>query len=703
MPARRPLLLNRDLSWLEFNQRVLCEASDGAVPLLERCFFLGVSAVNLDEFCMVRVGGLHLQVKGNLRRLDPSGLSPERALDRVRTRLRRLVRDQYACFRKGLLPALARHGVGLAPGCPPHADARAALDARFDREFFPVLTPVAVDAPDRFPPSVPLSLYLACRLRPRRGEKETLFEVMRLGPGLQRLIRLPGASPRFVWLEDLVRANIERFFPGREVLETVVFRVTRNADMPVDEEDAPDLLSAMARLLRKRDVSPCVRLEHEAGASRELIAWLRDRTGVAGEDVISVPGPVDLSCLRGLRELVVDPGLRYPSWTPQINADLDPGRDLFEQLAERDILLSQPYESFDPVQRLVEAAAADREVRAIKIALYRTSATGPVVEALRAAAQAGKHVTAIVELKARFDEARNIDWARSLERAGVQVAYGVRHLKTHAKVCLIVRGERDGFRYYTHFGTGNYNEVTARGYTDVGLLTSDRLLGRDAAAFFHAVTGYSEPQSYAQLVQAPSGLRRRLLDLIRFETDMALRGQPSRILAKMNALEDPETIEALYAASAAGVEIRLAVRGICCLRPGVKGLSGNIRVVGVVDRFLEHSRIFCFLHGGEECVFLSSADWMPRNLDRRVELLVPVHDPAARRKLTDLVEAALDDNVKGWTLRPDGSWERVRPPHGQRRLRSQEMLCGRALEAARAARRATATVFEPHLPRVREG
>ena len=371
------------------------------------------------------------------------------------------------------------------------------------------------------------------------------------------------------------------------------------------------------------------------------------------------------------------------------------------QVARQDILRATPYEGFDPVLKLVESAATDPQVRAVKIVLYRTSTKGPLVRALTAAALAGKHVTALIELKARFDEARNIDWARGLEEAGVQVVYGVRNLKTHAKVCLVIRREDEAIRHYLHFGTGNYNESTAKLYTDVGLLTCDAALGRDAAVFFHAVTGFSEPQTYQKLVQAPSGLRDRLLELIRFETKQAANHQPAQILAKMNSLVDPELIAALYEASRKGVEIRLNVRGVCCLRPGVKGISENITVTGVVDRFLEHSRIFCFLHGGVEELFISSADWMPRNLDRRIELMVPVQDAACRRRLMEVLHTSLADNQKAWRLKSDGTYERLRPARGQPAMRSQVELCERATVTARQARKAARTVFEPHLPQGR--
>lgn len=705
MAANQTTLCTRELSWLEFNQRVLDQAGDADVPLLERLFFLSIVSSNLDEFFMVRVGGLHLQCAAGLNQPEPSGLTPVAILRLVRDRARRQMEDQHACLTRAILPELAERQVILHTNARCPADEVRRLAPVFDTQLFPLLTPVAVTEDSLFPLLSPLALYLALRLAPAPGTTGSRHALIKLGAGLARIWRVPGAphgKHHFVLSEDFVRAFLPRLLPGQTVEEAVAFRVTRNADMAVDEDYAADLSEAMQRVLRERITGPCVRLEVEHAASAAIVSWLRERLTVAEADVFRLPGPLDLTGLRELRALVSDPAWCYPAWTPQPHPTLDPTRSVFEQIAEGDLLLAMPYESFDPVLRLVESAAADPQVRAIKIVLYRTSTKGPLVQALAAAAGNGKQVTALIELKARFDEARNIDWARDLEEAGVQVVYGVRRLKTHAKVCLVIRREADGIRYYMHFGTGNYNESTARLYTDVGLLTCDPVLGRDATMFFHAVTGFSEPQTYQKIVQAPIGLRERLLDLIRFETNQAENHQPARIAAKMNALVDPDLIAALYKASQKGVEIVLCVRGICCLRPGVKGLSDNIAVTSVVDRFLEHSRIFHFQHGGQPELFISSADWMPRNLDRRIELLVPVQDPACRSRLLELLDASLADNVNAWRMLPDGRYERIVRAKGQRPLRSQTLLCERALTAVKQARRAARTVFEPHLPRKRD-
>ncbi len=692
---------NRELSWLEFNQRVLEEANEPSVPVLDRLFFLSVTAGNLDEFYMVRVGGLHLQIAAGLERPDFSGLSPIEQLRRVRLRVRRLIMDQYSCLNERILPALRHAGACVAVERPLGPEAAAALEPFFRNDVYSVLTPVAVDAARPFPLLTPLALYVAVALEPQASDGDPHVAVLRLtGGALPRLVRVPraGSTPEYALLEDVVRAHLPLLFPGRVVREAVVFRITRNADMAVNEEYAADLASAMSRLLAERRIGPCVRLELEAGASAWLTSFLRERLAVDADDVFELPGPVDLAGLRELRELMDGSGIRYPAWPPQPHPLFDPARDIFEQIAERDLVLTMPYERFDPVLRLIEAAAADAAVRAIKIVLYRTSSKGPIIRALAAAAASGKQVTAVIELKARFDEARNIDWARDLEEAGVQVVYGVKNLKTHAKVCLVVRSEEGCIRQYLHFGTGNYNETTARLYTDIGLLTCDPALARDAVAFFHAITGYSEPQPYLKLVQAPSELKDRLIELIRYEADQAARQQPAQILAKMNALAHPDIIEELYRASQAGVEIRLCVRGVCCLRPGVKGLSENITVVSVIDRLLEHSRLFWFLHGGQDELWMSSADWMLRNLERRIELMVPIVDKACRRKVMESLESSLADNVKSWALLSDGEYERVRRPHGQRKIRSQEEQYEKAALAARQAKRAMRTVYEPHVP-----
>jgi polyphosphate kinase len=562
---------------------------------------------------------------------------------------------------------------------------------------------MAVQGEAAFPLLANLSLCLAVRLRPGPRGPKPLFAVIPVSAGLERFVAVPGESGyAFMLVEDIVARFVDRLFPGETVAESAVFRITRNADLSAREDDAADFLAEMESVLSRRRVSGCVRLEVEEATSRILTVFLRRALAVAESGVCRVRGPLDLSAFHRLAAMQGFTRLKYEPWPPQPLPQLDPKKSLFDELARQSVVLSHPYDSFDPVVRLVEEAAADPNVLAIKQILYRTSANSPIVAALRRAAERGKYVTAIVELKARFDEARNIEWARRLEEAGAQVIYGVKGLKTHAKLCIVVRREPRGIARYLHFGTGNYNEKTARLYSDIGYLTSDEDLGADASAFFNAVSGYSVPQSFVKLAAAPMGLRRKLTELIEAEVQRRREGQPALIMAKMNSLADPSIINSLYRASQAGVEVLLNVRGICCLRPGVKGLSESITVVSVVDRFLEHSRVFYFHQGGQAKVFLSSADWMPRNLDRRIELMAPVEDAACRKKLIALLRTCLADSVNAWRLRPDGTYERLRPARGRRAVRSQEVLYREGRAAARAARQAKRTVFEPHRPPERE-
>ena len=711
-------LLNRELSWLEFNHRVLQQALDPAVPLLNRLFFLSVTASNLDEFYMVRAGGLHLQIASGITAPDPSGFTPAEQLQRVRLRIRQLIRDQYDCLAHSLLPELAANGIHILPsGAALPDDVTQSLASVFNAEILPLLTPVAVpDAPakkakppapspdvaarDAFPTLATLQPYLAVRLEPETPRAPERFALLRLSAPIPRLWRVvSGASTfRYAFIEDILRAFLPSIFPGQRVLEATLFRITRNADLPLDEEFSPDLAFAMTRLLQQRKTAPCVRLETEAAATPQLLAFLTRHLPVQPDDILKIPGALDLTALRSLPSLPPLPGLQHPAWLPQPHPDIDPTQNIFLQIARRNILLHHPYHAFDPVVSLVQTAAKDPHTLAIKIILYRTSPDSRLIPALAAAARAGKLVTVILELKARFDEARNIDGARDLESAGVQVIYGIRHLKTHAKVCLVLRREDTSIRHYLHLGTGNYNESTARLYTDVGLLTASPILGRDASAFFHAITGYSEPQTYQNLTQSPLQLRDRLLTLIRHEAASARKRQPALILAKMNSLADPDLIAALYDASRAGVTIHLCVRGICCLCPGVKGLSETITVTSVIDRLLEHSRIFYFYRNGAEDIFFSSADWMPRNLDRRIELMTHVTDPDCKQQLTAILQTSLADTANAWLLQSNGTYTRV-PPHKKNApVRSQHLFHQAALSSAKLTRRSIRTRFIPHLP-----
>jgi polyphosphate kinase len=536
---------------------------------------------------------------------------------------------------------------------------------------------------------------MAVRLAAPDGSGEDLFALLPLGPNVPRFIRLP--SPQgmvYVTLEETVSARIERWFEGYEVRECVPFRVTRNADIELREELAPDLLAGMQELLDERKETACVRLEIGRPASRQLTGFLARRFELERSDVYLVDGPLDLRAFMKLAAVDGFEALKNPPWVPQPSPLVDLSESLFAQLAARDILLHLPYESFDPVVKFVRDAAEDPSVLAIKQVLYRTAGGSAIVEALIRAAQSGKHVTVLIELKARFDEARNITQARRLEQAGAEVIYGVRNLKTHAKVCLVVRREPQGIVRYTHFGTGNYNETTAKLDGDLGLFTSDVALGHDAAAFFNAVAGYSQPQSLNLLRMSPFNLRSSLLELIDVETARAAAGEKATITIKVNTLTDEEMIGHLYRASQAGVKVQLNVRGVCCLRPGVKGLSENITVTSIIDRYLEHARICAFYDGGSEKVYIACADWMPRNLDRRVELMIPILDKEARRQVLKILKGYFKDNQKASCLRSDGTYARVEK--GKSPFRSQEELYQQACEAARCKEQTRPTVLEPY-------
>ena len=697
------LYLNRELSWLEFNQRVLDEAADPSVPALERLKFLAITASNLDEFFMVRVGGLRLLTGEGRTTLDPSGLTPKQQLAAIHQRVHQMVAEQERVLLEELEPLLAAGGIYRAVAGDLYGEQWQYLSQVFDEEIGRIVTPAAVPDVARFPLVANLGLHMAIRLRPRADDpkRRARYAVIPLGGALQRFVALPGeGTRRYVLLEDVVRIFADRLFPGERVAEAVVFRVTRNAGMNVDEDGASDLLAEMEGVLDARTFSECIRLEMEAQATKTMADFLRRALRVGGEEVYTTRAPVSLGDYMALAGIEADESLRYAGMPPQASPSVDASLPMFQQIAKADILLCHPYESFEPVLRFLREAASDPDVLAIKQVLYRTSRDSPIVEALRQAAASGKYVTVLVEVKARFDEARNIDWARRLEMDGVQVIYGVKGLKTHAKICMVVRREPGGIVRYMHFGTGNYNERTAKLYSDISLFTCDEDFGADSSAFLNAVAGYSTPQAFRRLAVAPIGLREKLIELIEAETERRRQGQKARIDAKMNSLADTDVIDALYRASQAGVKIRLNVRGICCLRPGVKGLSENIQVVSIVDRFLEHARILVFHHGGDERVFISSADWMPRNLRRRVELLVPVEALGCRRKLIGILEACLKGTCKARRLLPDGGHERL--VAGEKPVRTQWALYEMVTKALASGRRSRRNVFEPHRPERRQ-
>lgn len=704
--------INRELSWLEFDQRVLDQAMYEPVPLLERLKFLAITASNLDEFFMVRVGGLRLQRERQPDTTDPTGLTPADQLLAIYERVDRMIHDQYGCFLEQIEPNLKAEGFERVSMASASANHRAAARRIFDEEIYSVISPIGVDPAAPFPLLVNLGIYLCVHLAARtpptkEEEEETLdqeahiqgarFAFVPLGKAISRFVTLPSEKGfSYALLEDVVAAFVDQLFPSDTVQECKPFRITRNSDVTVHEDNAADLMEGMERVLHERRTADSVRLEIAEDTSDSMIEFLRDAMQLEPRDIFLIPGPIDLSSMMSLTGMQGFAALRDTAWLPQASPHIDPAKRMFEIIAERDFMLCHPYESFEPVVRFIQEAADDPDVLAIKQVLYRTSRESPIVAALKLAAERGKYVTAIVELKARFDEARNIEWARELEQAGVHVIYGIRGLKTHAKICIIVRREPQGIQRYCHFGTGNYNESTARMYSDISYFTCNEELGADATSFMNAITAFSQPHAYRRIEAAPIGLRKRLLSLIESETQRKKQGQKAYIAAKLNSLVDPEMIAALYRASQAGVQIKLNIRGICCLRAGVPGLSENITVVSIIDRFLEHARILYFYHGGDESVFLSSADWMPRNLDRRIELLVPVEDLASRRRLLEILDTYFRDNQNAWLLKSDGTYERIQPTSTQAKVRAQRVLYQNAVETVQQVEQARRNTFQPH-------
>ena len=690
--------LNRELSWVEFNQRVLNEALRDDLPLLERVKFLAITASNLDEFFQVRIGGLIAMRRSGIKKADASGLSPTRNLAALRQRILRMKEDQYTLFNQTLVPALRTAGIQLLSPGEWSVEQTAQLAATFEDLIFPLLTPLAVD-PGEAPPLIPaLTLIVACRLTdPATGN--TRHALIPIPDSLPRRITVGGeASHAFVLIEDLVAIHSARLFPGENVTATTTFRVTRNGDIAVQEEDAIDLADEMEDVLTARRFSDTVRLEICANAPRDLAAMIREATGAGPQEIYKLDGPPGLASFMELAFLPDCEHLRDADWPGQTSPAITPGATMFETIAAGDLLLHHPYESFEPVLQLLEEAATDPDVLAIKQVLYRTAKKSRIIDALIAAAENGKNVTVLVELKARFDEARNLDRADELQRAGAQIVYGVKGLKTHAKICMIIRREAGHLRRYVHLGTGNYNETTSRLYTDLSYLTCKPEYGNDASLFFNAVSGRSKLLRFQRLVPAPTAMKPMLLDLITGEAERARQGLPARIVAKVNSLQDPDIINALYKASRAGVEIKLNVRGICCLKPGDPKFSKNITVVSIIDRFLEHARLFHFHQGGDSKVYISSADWMTRNLEKRVELMVPIEEPAIKRRLLRILEAFFQDNTQASLLLPDGTSQRIERPKKTKAFRAQEYFHQQARKSAKAREHELAMTFEPHVP-----
>lgn len=685
------LYINRELSWLEFNQRVLDEAADPSVPLLERVKFLAIVSTNLDEFFMIRVAGLKQQLAGELQEAGADGMSPAEQLAAISVRAHKMVADQYTLWREQLRPAMEAVGLVIARPEQWSPEVERYLTDYFHREVFPVLTPLAIDPGHPFPRLKNKSLNLAVTFAnasegDRTGLAYAVVQVPMISPRLVEITH-PGARRAYALLEDIIARHVGELFPGLEVLSVSPFRVTRNWDLDLDEEEAQDLLVAIQQELRRRDRGNAVRLEIASTMEAGMLQLLRKELKLDRDDVYAVDGPIHLGDLMAIYPVEERPELRDPPFVPQVHPVFRDVDDLFSVIAERDVILQHPYDSFDPVVEFVSRAADDPRVLAIKQTLYRPGQNSPFVKALARAADNGKQVTALVELKARFDEESNIQWARTLEESGVHVVYGLIGLKTHAKVCLVVRREATGLRRYVHLSTGNYNPSTARLYTDISMFTARREIGEDASALFNLLTGYSAPARWNRLIVAPLGLHETVLALIHREIEHARAGRPARIVAKMNALVDPDVIDALYAASMAGVQIDLIIRGICCLRPGLPGISDRIRVISVVDRFLEHARIVSFENGGNPEVYCASADWMPRNFHRRVEVMWPIEDKAlATMVREEILATMLNDNVKARIMRADGTYEKRTPSEGEAPIRSQQKFMEMAKERSRASR-----------------
>jgi polyphosphate kinase len=672
-PGPEKLLFNRELSLVEFFRQVLEEAQNEQTPLLERLRFLTIFASIVDEFFMVRVSGLKEEVEQGWVQPSPDGMTAREQLREIRNRLRPMVAQQGRALTLDILPELAAQGIVLAAYDSLSRDERTRVDDYFTRNVFPVLTPMAVDPAHPFPYISGLSLNLGLMVQvpnePSASNAEPRFVRLKVPPVLPGLV--PVGESRFVLLSEVIAANRGSLFPGMQASPAYEFRVTRDADIEVREDEADDLLHALEKGLRKRRFGTPVRLEVSSSMPAEMVNYLAASLGLGSDDIFRIEGPLNIGDLLSLCE-VNRPDLKYRPLRPNVPAVLSNGTSIFDAIKEGDLLLHHPYSAYSTVTEFIRAAADDPKVLAIKICLYRTGSRSEIAEALIHAAEKGKQVTALIELKARFDEENNIEWARRLEHAGVHVVYGLIGLKTHCKLSLVVRQEDESLRRYVHIATGNYNPTASCTYTDVGLLSVDEDLGADATEFFNYLTGYSRQVDYRKLLVAPVNLREKITELIERETANARAGRSARIIAKLNRLADANVIQALYEASAAGVQVDLVVRGICMLRPGVPGLSENIRVRSIVGRFLEHSRVLYFDNDGNEEIYIGSADWMPRNLNRRVEVVCPVEDPRLKRYLRDeVLNAYLRDNANARELQPDGSYERVQINSDEDRFDSQ--------------------------------
>lgn len=688
MELKKPeYFTNRELSWLQFDHRILGEARDKDNPLFERIKFLSITASNLDEFFMVRVASLKDQVNAGYNKKDIAGMTPQEQLQVLQEKIHELVELQYSTYNRSLLPKLQSAGLTILR----HHEMLTEEEGRYvDRYFmeniYPVLTPMAVDSSRPFPLIRNKSLNLGVMMTKGEGKEEE-FAMVQVPGVLSRIVELPGEEgTRIIFLEEIIERNIQKLFLNHTILCVYPFRIMRNADLSIEEEDAEDLLIEIEKQIKKRQWGEAIRLEVEQGIERRLLKFLKKQLSVDSKHIYEIDGPLDLTVLMKVYGLPGFEKYKAPKYEPQMVPELPGDCDIFEQIRKGDVLMHHPYQTFDPVVDFIRQAAGDPNVLAIKQTLYRVSSNSPIIAALSKAAENGKQVTVLVELKARFDEENNIVWARKLEKVGCHVIYGLVGLKTHSKITLVVRREEDGIRRYVHLGTGNYNDSTAKLYTDIGLLTCSETIGEDATAVFNMLSGYSEPLFWNKLSLAPLWLKDKFLYLIEREKNYALEGKKARIIAKMNSLCDRDIICALYEASQAGVKIDLIVRGICCLRVGIPGVSENITVRSIVGNFLEHSRVFYFENDEHYEVYCGSADWMPRNLEKRVEIVFPVEDEKWKEELLHILTLQLEDTVKAHVMQPDGSYEKL-DKRGKKLLLAQDEFCKEAVKKAREAKK----------------
>ena len=680
--------VNRELSWLEFDFRILNEDRDKSIPLFERLKFLSITASNLDEFFMVRVASLKDMVHAKYKKTDIAGLRPEEQLELIGEKTHELVALQYSTYNRSLLPALKQQGLQIVS----EHEELTEKDGNFVDRFFhdnvyPVLTPMAVDSSRPFPLIRNKSLNIAALVQKKNGADGLEFAMVQVPSGLPRIVELPAdgnGERRVILLEEIIERNMKELFLNYNIVSAHPFRIMRNADFTLDEEEAEDLLEEIQKQLKKRQWGEVIRLEVEEKVDKRLLKILKRELSVGNDDIYEINGPLDLTFLMKMYGMSGFDELKTPSYTPQPIPAFMNDDDIFTNMRKGDILLHHPYQTFEPVVEFVRQAAKDPDVLAIKQTLYRVSGHSPIVAALAEAAERGKQVSVLVELKARFDEENNINWAKKLEKAGCHVIYGLVGLKTHCKITLVVRREEDGIRRYVHLGTGNYNDSTAKLYTDCGLMTCHPQIGEDATAVFNMLSGYSEPPTWNKLALAPLWLRSRCIRMIKREAEHARAGKPARIMAKMNSLCDKEVIANLYEASCTGVKIELVIRGICCLKAGIPGLSENITVHSIVGNFLEHARILYVENDGSPEVYMGSADWMPRNLDKRVEIMFPVEDPELKKQVIHILQVQLEDNVKAHVLQPDGTYEKI-DKRGKVLVCAQEQFCEEAIAMAKKA------------------